>query len=74
MPLSLVAAKHPFASNLSLNLLQNRLACTSQLSLKGVITTNLVVKFRAESGRSAQCQAHGLGSHSGTIAGFSPAS
>ena len=34
-----------FANKLSLNLLQDRLACASQLSLKGVIATNLVVNF-----------------------------
>jgi hypothetical protein len=59
-----------FANKLSLNLLQDRLACTSQLSLKGVIATNLVVKFRAKSGREVLCQAHDMGSHPVALAGF----
>ena len=37
-------------NKLSLNLLQDQLACASQLSLKRVIAANLVVNFRAESG------------------------
>jgi hypothetical protein len=42
------------ANKLSLNLLKHRLACTSQLSLKGVIATNLVVNFWAELGKLRQ--------------------
>jgi hypothetical protein len=36
-------------NKLSLNLLQDRLACESQLSLKGVIRPNIVVNFRTKS-------------------------
>lgn len=39
------AVSNYFANKLSLNLLQDRLACPSELSLKRVIDTNLVVKF-----------------------------
>jgi hypothetical protein len=38
-----------FANKPSLNLLQDRLACVSELSLKGVIVTNNVVNYRAKS-------------------------
>jgi hypothetical protein len=44
-----------FANKLSLNLLQDRLACASQLSLKGVIATNLVVNF----GQNREKNRHG---------------
>jgi hypothetical protein len=76
MPLSLgCSPSNGFTNKVSLNLLQDRLACASQLSLEGVITTNLVVKFGPESGQLPQCQAHSMGSHSVAIAGFlSPAS
>jgi hypothetical protein len=41
-------AGNSFLTNkLSLNLLQDRLACASQLSLEGVIATNLVVNSHA---------------------------
>jgi hypothetical protein len=39
------------ANKLSLNSLQDRLACASQLSLKRVIATNIVVNFGAKSGK-----------------------
>src|ERR1700731_1451912 len=43
-PLSLLTRRAiVFGNKLSLNLLQDRLACASQLSLKGVIATNLMV-------------------------------
>jgi hypothetical protein len=71
MPLSLgCSPSSGFTNKVSLNLLQDRLACASQLSLKGVITTNLVVKFLAKSGQLAQRQAHSMGSQSVAIAGF----
>jgi hypothetical protein len=50
-PLGLHCETGELANELSLNLLQNRIAAESQLSLKGVIVTNLVVNFWTESGQ-----------------------
>jgi hypothetical protein len=51
-------------NKLSLNLLQDQLACASQLSLKGVIASNLVVNSAPESAKFRLCHACGMRSHS----------
>jgi hypothetical protein len=49
--------QHFLTNKLSLNLLQDRLACESHPSLEGVIVMNLVVNTRAKSGQIALAQA-----------------
>jgi hypothetical protein len=52
-----VSQRSFLTNKLSLNLLQDRLACTSHPSLKGVIATNLVVNPHAKSGQITLAQA-----------------